>query len=329
MVQPLAFLLSFLALILWSEPSLAFRSVAVGSAVPAVSVRNLEGREVRLAFGRRPVVLLFWRANQSFSLQALGDLEEIKKEFSRRGVEVVAIAEGGAPPASVQGSVKSLGLSYPVYQDYRRLVEEKFGVIVFPSTGIVGPDGRLKFYLPSRNSNYRQILQARLKLELGQMDEKGFERRMKQLGEELGGERVKAQGHLKAGLRLSRQAKPREALQEFNQALSLDADLVDAHLAMGYAYLDLEEPKTAQREFEWVLKQHPDSPGGRLGLGISIARLGDLDRGIEILKEAVQINPDPVQGYYELGRAYEKKGDLQQAMHAYKWAVRKLLQGRR
>jgi cytochrome c-type biogenesis protein CcmH/NrfG len=47
------------------------------------------------------------------------------------------------------------------------------------------------------------------------------------------------------------------------------------------------------------------------------------------MKDAVQINPDPVQGYYELGRAYEKKGDLKEAMHAYKWAVRKLLQGRR
>lgn len=329
MLQSLAFLLSLLALILWAGPAPAFRSVLVGSAAPAVSVRDLAGREVKLAFGGRPVVLLFWRTNQPFSLRALKDLEEIKKEFSPRGVEVIALTEGGASPASARDSIKKLGLSYPVYHDAQRAVEEKFGVIVFPSTGIVGADGRLKFYLPSRNSNYRQILQARLRLELGLMDEKAFEQRMKRLGEELGGERVKAQDHLKAGLRLSRQGKPKEALVEFKQALSLDAELVDAHLAMGYAYLDLQEPRVAQNEFEQVLKQHPASPGGRLGLGISVARLGDLDKGIAILEDAVQINPDPVQGYYELGRAYEKKGDLRQAMHAYKWAVRKLLQGRR
>jgi len=93
--------------------------------------------------------------------------------------------------------------------------------------------------------------------------------------------------------------------------------------------LDSEEPNVAQREFELVLMQHTASPGAKLGLGIAAVRLGDLDRGIEILKEAVQINPDPVQGYYELGKAYEKKGNLKEATHAYKWAVRKLLQGRR
>ncbi|MDH3444246.1 MAG: tetratricopeptide repeat protein, partial [Deltaproteobacteria bacterium] len=100
-------------------------------------------------------------------------------------------------------------------------------------------------------------------------------------------------------------------------------------LALGFAYLDLQEPKAAQEEFELVLKRHNTSPAARMGLGISAVRLGDLDKGIAMLEDAVQINPDPVQGYYELGRAYEKKGNLKEALHAYKWAVRKLLQGRR
>jgi tetratricopeptide (TPR) repeat protein len=166
-------------------------------------------------------------------------------------------------------------------------------------------------------------------LELGLINDKEFDLQMKQIGEELGGERTRAQDHFKTGIRLTRRGKANDALVELKQALSLDPDLTDAHLAMGYAYLDLEQPKTAQGEFELVLKRHAASPGARLGMGISAARLGDLDKGIEIMKDAVQINPDPVQGYYELGRAYEKKGDLKEAMHAYKWAVRKLLQGRR
>jgi tetratricopeptide (TPR) repeat protein len=217
----------------------------------------------------------------------------------------------------VQGVIKNLGLSYPIYLDAEHRIEEKIGVIVFPSTGIVGPGGELKFYLPSRNSNYRQIIQARLKLQLGLMNEKEFDLQMKQIGEELGSERVRAEDHFKTGLRLSRQGKSKAAVSELKQALSLDPALIDAHLALGYAYLDSEDPTVAQREFELVLKQHTASPGAKL------------DRGIEILNEAVQINPDPVQGYYELGKAYEKKGNLKEAMHAYKWAVRKLLQGRR
>lgn len=313
----------------FAAPAPAFRSVAVGGKVPAATVKDMSGRDVGLDFGQRATVFLFWRADQPFSEDALKDLEQIKQEFSPRGVEIFAVAEGGTPTSAVQTALKKLGLTYPMYLDSEHRVEEKLGVIVFPSTGIVGGGRQLKFYLPSRNSNYRQIIWTRLKVELGLMSEKEFDQQMKQIGEELGSERIRAEDHFKTGLRLSRQGKSRDAVSELRQALSLDPALIDAHLALGYAHLDLAEPAVAQREFELVLKQHTASPGAKLGLGISAVRLEELDRGIEILKDAVQINPDPVQGYYELGRAYEKKGNLKEATHAYKWAVRKLLQGRR
>jgi hypothetical protein len=306
-----------------------FRSVQIGTAMPPAGVKDLEGRSVDLTFKARASLIFFWRAGQEFSLDGLQNLEEIKRDFAGKGVEILAIAEGGTTTAAAQAVVKRLGLSYRVYIDAEHKFEEKVGVIVFPSTGIVAPGGRLKFYLPSRNSNYGQIIRSRLSVELGLTDEKEFDRKMKQIGEELGGERAKAQDHFKAGIRLSREGNAGNALIELKQALALDPDLTDARLAIGFAYLDLQEARRAQTEFEAVLKQHPASPGARLGLGIAAARLGELDKGIEMMKEAIQINPDPVQGYYELGRAYEKKGDLKQAMHSYKWAVRKLLQGRR
>lgn len=329
MLRPLASICVFLASLYSVSPAAAFRSVPVGAVIPSMTVKDLSGRDVTLVFSSPVVVLLFWRANQEFSSEALKDLEQIKKEFSQRGVEVIAVVEGGTPASAAQAVIKSLSLSYPVYLDAERKFEEKIGVIVFPSTGIVTPGGRLKFYLPSRNSNYRQIVQGRLKLELGLIKEMEFDRQMKQIGEEPGSERLKAEEHLKTGLRLVRQGKPKDALPELKQALSLDTDLLDAHLALGTVYLDLQDPTSARREFELVLKRHPASPGAKLGLGISAVRLGEIDKGIEILKDAVQINPDPVQGYYELGTAYEKKGDLKEAVHAYEWAVRKLLQGRR
>jgi len=321
--------LLFSVSLLSSEPSSAFRSVSTGMAAPAMAVRDLDAKEVQVSFGRRVVVVAFWRPNQPFSLEALKDLERIRKEFFQSGVEVVSIAEGAGAAAVLKESLKSLAISYPIYLDSDRQVEEAYGVIVFPSTGIVGRDGRLKFYLPSRNNNYQEIVRGRLRVELGLMSEKEFDQRMRQIGEELGGERVQAEEHLRMGLRLARRGKFKEALQELKQAGALDPDLMDVHLAMGYAHLESGETGGAQREFEWVLERFPASPGARLGLGIITARAGNLDKGIRMLKEAIQINPDPVKGYYELGLAYEKKGDLKQAMNAYKWAVRKLLQGRR
>jgi tetratricopeptide (TPR) repeat protein len=262
-------------------------------------------------------------------MEALRDLEELGKEFRDRGIEIVAVAEPGAPRQSIDKASRELALSYPLYTDTERRASEAYGVIVYPSTGIISPDRRLKFYLPSRNSNYRDILRGRIRVELGELTEKEFTQRMLQIGEEMGGERAKAEEHLKAGLILSRQGKGRQAVQEFRQALELDRDLIDAHLAIGYAYLDTGEIEGARKEFTWVLERHPTSPGARVGMGIAEIRLGRLDQGINILEKAVGLNPDPVQAYFELGQAYEKKGNTKEALHAYKWAVRKLLQGRR
>lgn len=307
----------------------AFRSVSLGDKAPSISVRNLDGHEVKISFGESVAVLTFWREKQSFSREALKDLEQLKKDFEGKGIKVFAIAEGNIAPSSVKEVVRTLGLSYNIYIDSEHRAEERYGVIVFPSTGIVDSNGRLKFYLPSRNSNYREIVGGRLKIEIGLANEEEFEQRMQQIGETLGSERLKAEEHLKIGLRLLRRGKAAEAVQELSQALDLNPDLADAHLGLGYSYLDSGEIGRARDEFEKVLQRHPASPGARVGIGISEIRSGRLDKGIEILKKAVGLNPDPVRGYYELGRAYEKKGEMKKALHAYKWAVRKLLQGRR
>src|SRR3989304_4805160 len=141
MLRPLVVVCVLLASLLSVKPALAFRSDAVGSRVPAATVKDLSGRDVNLTFSGRAVVLFFWRANQAFSQEALKDLEQIKKEFSPRGVEIFAVAEGGMATPVVQGAIKNLGLSYPVYLDAEHRIEEKIGGIVFPSTGIVGSGG--------------------------------------------------------------------------------------------------------------------------------------------------------------------------------------------
>ena len=98
------------------EPCSAFRSVSVGMAAPAVAVLDLDAREVKVSFGQRVAVLVFWRPNQPFSTEALKDLDQIRKEFSQRGVEILAIVEETGQPAPSRESVKALGISFPSYR---------------------------------------------------------------------------------------------------------------------------------------------------------------------------------------------------------------------
>jgi tetratricopeptide (TPR) repeat protein len=205
---------------------------------------------------------------------------------------------------------------------------EEYGVIVLPSTGIIGSDGILTFYLPSRSARYREIIEGRLQLLLGEVTAKELEDRLGRLGGPPGTARERARAHYASAHRFSAEARWAEAAAELQEALKLAPDFIDARLQLGYAYLESGQPEKGLKEFEAVLTQSPGSPGAKMGVGIARLRLGDLQAGIAQLEAAVALNPNPVRGYYELGLAYERTGEFHKALHNYKWAIKKLLQGR-
>jgi tetratricopeptide (TPR) repeat protein len=307
----------------------AFRHIQVGKPAPSLLVEDLGGIDVKPSFVGKLTVLLFWRQGQSFSSEALRDLAGIAQEFRRKGVEVLAIADPTAEVAELIAFAKQQGFSLPFFIDTERRAQEAYGVIVYPSTGIIGKDGRLLFYLPSRNSNYKEIIGGKLEVLLGMMPEKEFEARLTRLGETFEGNGKKAQGHYKKGLSLFQKGKKEEASREFAQAIRLSPAFQDAHLQLGNVLLEMGDVRTALKEFQYVKDQNPLSPSAKLGIGIAYLRLGEQDKGIQLLEEAVSINPNPVRGYAELGKAYEAKGDMTKALYFYKQAIKKLLQGRK
>lgn len=297
----------------------SFRYIEVGEKAPILTLKNLQGLEVSLDFPQKVGVVIFWRKGQDFSLQALKDLQAIYGEMKDKGVEIAAIAEPNVSLEEVKAIREKLGLSYSFYLDPTGKAEEEYGVIVFPSTGIIGKDGIFKFYQPSRSAHpdYRQRIAQEVKAVLGGSGESAFMNT------------DRAEESYRIGLELFNEGKTNEAIQAFRQSIKLDPAYLDAHVQLGNALLEKGDLAQAQREFEFVLKRNLSYPGARTGIGIVYVRKGEIDKGIELLQEAVQLNPNPVKGYHELGMAYEKKGDLEKALHSYKWAMKKLLQGRR
>lgn len=316
------FLLGLSLLLLLLAPAWkasAFRYIEVGEKAPILTLKNLQGQEVSLDFPQKVGVVIFWRKGQDLSLQALKDLQAIYGEMKEKGVEIAAIAEPNVSLEEVKALKEKHGLSYSFYLDPTGKAEEEYGVIVLPSTGIIGKDGMLKFYQPSRSAypDYHQRITQEVKAVLAGSGDMAF------LNTD------KAEESYRIGLELFNEGKTDEAIQTFRQSVKLDPAYVDAHVQLGNALLEKGDLAQAQREFEFVLKRNPSYPGARTGIGIVYVRKGELDKGIALLQEAVQLNPNPVRGYHELGIAYEKKGDMEKALHSYKWAMKKLLQGRR
>jgi tetratricopeptide (TPR) repeat protein len=322
MVDLRALLIAVVAALALPAPALGFRNIPVDSAVPALTLAAA-GRRVEVPPPGRATVVLFWRPGQAFSEEALADLAALSPALVAKGVAVVALAEAGSkggrvPPPPIEATT-----------DQNRQASDAFGVIVFPSTAVIDARGVLRAYVPSRNSNYRRLVEAYTLRALGEISDAEVTVRLVSVGEVHGRDAEAALAAYKRGTALASERRHEEAARELARALALQPDLIEAHLGLGYARLDTHEAAQALREFEFVLAKHPTSPGARVGVGIARIRLGHVDEGIRLLEEAVVLNPEPVRGHYELGRAYEARGDAARAVHHYRWAFLKLFQGRK
>lgn len=305
------------------RPALGFRNVTIGGPMPAVTLDGADGKAVTLPLPGRVTVLIFSRPGQTFSGEALADLAALSPALSGKGVAIVALTEAGSEPP------RAAGLPFPVLTDKGRQGWDTLGVIVMPSTAIVDAKGVLRAYVPSRNSNYRILVEAHTLRALGEISDAELTARLARAGETYGQNAEAAQAAYKRGTALAQEKRWEDAARALAEALALRPDLIEAHLQLGYVWLEMNDPAQARREFELVLTKNPSSPGARVGIGIARIRLGQVDEGIRLLEEAVVLNPEPVRGHYELGRAYEARGDRARAVSHYRWAFLKLLQGRK
>ena len=154
------FVLVILAFFSFSQEVLAFRYIDVGDKAPLPILTDLNSQDATLNFQQKVGVLMFWRKGQpkQFSVQALKDLQAIYQELKGKGVEVAAIAEPGILPEEVEALRDEHGLTYPLFVDLDGKAQEEYGVIVFPSTGVIDEKGVLRFYQPSRNFHYPEII---------------------------------------------------------------------------------------------------------------------------------------------------------------------------
>ncbi len=316
---------ALLALLMgWPAPAAAFRNVRPGDVSPALSLADADGRPAQIPVAQRVTVLVFWRPGQQLSEDALTDLGALRRGLAGRRVDFIAVAEAGGDGAAARARTGAFGL--PAVVDRGARATEAWGVIVYPSTAVIGADGRLVYYLPSRTGGYRSLVESHVLRALGEISAQDLLARASGAGEPDATVAERARVAHARGVALAGQAQWKEAAAAFAEALALTPDLADARLQLGYARLELGDPDGALNDFATL---SPASAAVRVGIGIARLRLGQTDTGIRLLEDAVVLNPEPVRAHWELGRAYEARGDHGRALEHYRWAYLKLRQGRK
>jgi tetratricopeptide (TPR) repeat protein len=306
-------------------PAYAFRAVAVGDRVPVLAVSDARGATVTVPAPGLTVVL-FWRAGQALSEDALRDLAALATRLAATRVGVVAIADKDSPPERVRSAA---GAQIRTLHDVDGRAAQAWGVIVTPSTALVDGTGRLVWYLPSRTGEYAKLVDAHVAHARREISDAELARRVQGTGETVGAAAQRGVAAYKRGVVLADERRWDEAARALTDSLAADPTHLDAVLRLGWVELERGRAREALARFSDVLDREPAHPGARLGRAIATLRAGQVEDGIELLEEAVTLNPEPVRGHWELGRAYEAKGDAASALEHYRWAYLKLLQGRR
>ncbi len=320
------FLIAGAALAGSSHAANAFRNVSVGQPAPNFSLQDSSGKDYSLSsFTGRVTLVIFVRPDQNNSIRAMKILQKIYPEFSSKGVEFLAIVSETDQKNNIPVLVQKENITFPVLFDDSRKVYGAWGTILYPTTGIVGKDGKLVVQVPMCDWKFKDTVMGNLRLALGEISKKQLALELNpKANETIAPGLAKAERHMMLAEDLMKRQMYTNACKELAAAVQSAPDLTEAHIKYGFALLSKGDTKKADEQFTTALKQEPKSNEAKTGLGACLVAQGQVDKGIGLLTEASRLNPQPARAYFELGKAYEKKGAFDKAAKYYRKAAENL-----
>ena len=299
-----------------------------GDRVPSISIRTIDGNQISLDERKgKIIVLAFWKQDDDKSSKMLTDLSRVSQEFQDKDVTFLAINGDRASERQIGEMALAKEPTCLFASDPDLAAYSSLGILVLPTTLIVGPDGKLAFIQDLYSRNFYTQTRAYVRFLLGEITQD-------QLNAELdpgtfvkvSPARIKAERYVNLGrvlLDLKEKEKARGALQK---AVEADPSFPEPHLLLAELCLEDKEVRKAGAELEQALRLYPSPREGKLLQGLTYVDQGEDGLAVAVLQELVENNPEPPpEAYYEIGKIYEKQEKTSEALEAYRMALQLLL----
>lgn len=129
----------------------------VGEKAPAFLMKTVNGDSFeQLSNGEDsgPAMLIFWATWCPVCKEEIPHVKEIKEEFSKKGLRVLAVNVGvNDSEARVQKFRAKYKMDYPVSFDSGSKVTKQYGVMGTPTVMIIDKNGVVKYKSPSLPDN--------------------------------------------------------------------------------------------------------------------------------------------------------------------------------
>lgn len=119
------------------------QSPLVGESAPDFRIQDLAGRTFHLAEHRGEVIVLdFWASWCSPCLKTMPLVDEVVREFSDRGVRLLAV-NMEEQPAAIRSTLELHQMDVPVVLDRDAVVAARYAVTSIPQTVVIDRDGNV------------------------------------------------------------------------------------------------------------------------------------------------------------------------------------------
>lgn len=311
----------------WPARADDLRSVKVGEPMPAYHLPTLDGKTVSSdELLGKTVVVVCLSAEQHRSELAAVESFDVVKALGNDNVRLIHVTADADRKDYFEEFREEHGIDVPLAFDADRGWSAKLGLIVLPTTVVIGPDDKLVHVISLHSSRYGGTLDAYIRHALGELSDAELEHRLEAAASHSASTRTLALGHRAQARAMRDKGLTDSAKAELLKARELQPD--DPEIVLDLADLDLAmgELDQAAELVDLVLKAQPEHRRALQMKAIVCFRRGQFDQAEALFNEALKLNPKPEQIHYYLGQICEARGDTKDALAHYREALRRLLE---
>jgi len=244
--------------------SLAPFGVAHAHAEAGTVVANVElktaagGKEKLLLPKMRATAVVFVRAGQDRSLDALKAMSKCEQDLAGKAVRFVAVISGETPVAEAAALASGAGVKMPLLLDEGDALYEKLGVRNHPVIFLLDAKNAVATFEQYRQIDYCEVIKARLRFLLGEIDQAALDKVLSPPTGTMPGDDARdvSNRDLNLGRRQLKIKQYDKAIQSANKAIE-KAPSAGAFALLGDVYQAQGDCKKAQRQYEQALKLDP------------------------------------------------------------------------
>jgi tetratricopeptide (TPR) repeat protein len=242
----------------WAEP---------GTPVDNLELRTISGGKERLLSAKAKAnVIVFFRTGQERSVDALAQLATCEKAFAGKAVHWIGVVSSSEPPEAVQSLVDRSGIGFPVVIDQDDKLYDKLEIRLHPMVGILDGKSRIVSMEMYRQIDYCEIIKARLRFLLGELDAAGLQAVLEPPKSTMPGDDIRdvARRDVNLGRRQLKIKQYDKALTSARKALE-KAPSAAAFALIGDVFAAQGKCPDALKQYEQALKLDPADVGALAG----------------------------------------------------------------